>query len=248
MRISIHQPHYFPWIGYLDKMAKVDKFVLLDNVQLTDKSSMFRNRFLSKSGKDKYLTVSFVKKGYMQKPFRDIELNGGINWQRDHVNFIKDNYKKAGYYEEIWQYLYPFFEKRYYYICDVVLESLIILKNIFKIPTELILQSDLPYDEQAKKNDLVLNICKVMNASQYLSGNGARNYMNLEPFRQAYIHVAYQQFKHPLYYQFNCPSFIPNLSALDLLFNCGIEESRDIFWKNVKSTDEFTDVNKHNMM
>jgi|GEM_PF-188615 len=242
MRIAIHQPHYFPWIGYLDKMSKVDKFILLDNVQLTDKSNMFRNKFMSKTGNEKYLTVCFAKSGYMHKAFRDVELNDTVNWQKDHINFLKDNYKKAEYYDEIWQFIYPLLEKKYQYICDVAIESLIIIKNIFEIPTEIVLQSEINYDSKAKNNDLVLDICKEMKANQYLSGNGARKYMDLDSFINENIQVEYQQFNHPVYTQCNSPNFLTNLSALDLLFNCGIKNSREIFWKNVKSTNEFKNI------
>jgi hypothetical protein len=241
MRIAIHQPHYFPWLGYLDKMTKVDKFVLLDDVQLTDKSNMFRNKLLSKSGEDKYMTICFTKKGYMDKPYREVELNSSINWQKDQINFIVDNYKKSYYFNEIWEYVYPLFEKKYLHLCDVAIDSLVLLKDIFEIPTEIVLQSKLNYDIQSKKNDLVLNICQTMNSNQYLSGNGARKYMDLDSFTQENIQVAYQEFKHPIYTQCSSPNFITNLSALDLLFNCGIEKSREIFWCNVKSTNEFKD-------
>lgn len=245
MRIAIHQPHYFPWLGYLDKMAKVDKFVLLDDVQLTDKSNMFRNKFLSKSGKDKYLTVCFTKKGYMEKPYREVELNKSINWQKDHINFILDNYKKSNYFEEIWERISPLFNKEYRYLCDVSIDSLLLLKEIFGISTEIIFQSNLSYDIQSKKNDLVIDICKVMNANQYLSGNGARKYMKLDLFEENNINVAYQQFEHPIYSQCNSVNFMPNLSALDILFNCGIEKSREIFWNNVKCTCEFREENRY---
>ena len=243
MKIAIHQPHYFPWLGYFDKMAKVDKFVLLDEVQLTDKSNMFRNKFMSKSGKEKYLTVCFIKKGYMQKSFREVELNDEINWQKDHINFIKDNYRKSEFYDEIWPYVLPILEKKYRYLSDVSIDSLMVLKNLLNINTEIILQSEISYDINAKNNDLVLNICKETRANQYLSGNGARKYMNLDLFIQEDIQVEYQQFNHPIYNQINSLNFTPNLSGLDMLFNCGIEKSREIFWRNVKSVNEFEERN-----
>ena len=32
-RVAVHQPNYFPWIGYFHKLAAADIFVLLDNVE-----------------------------------------------------------------------------------------------------------------------------------------------------------------------------------------------------------------------
>ena len=63
MIVGIHQLHYFPWMGYLDKMAKSDAFVLLDEVQLNDASYMFRHTLLDKNGEKKYITIPFNKKG-----------------------------------------------------------------------------------------------------------------------------------------------------------------------------------------
>ena len=65
--VAMHQPHYFPWLGYLDKMAKADEFVVLDEVQFTDGSPMSRNRFLQVDGEAKLLSLSVEKKGYLGK-------------------------------------------------------------------------------------------------------------------------------------------------------------------------------------
>ena len=73
--VAMHQPHYFPWLGYLDKMAKADEFVVLDEVQFEDGSPMSRNRFLQVDGEAKLLSLSVEKKGYLEKPTRDVRLS-----------------------------------------------------------------------------------------------------------------------------------------------------------------------------
>ena len=42
MILAAHQPHYLPWLGYLDKMAKADVFVVMDDLQYEREN--FQNR------------------------------------------------------------------------------------------------------------------------------------------------------------------------------------------------------------
>lgn len=49
-------------MGYFDKMAKVDKFIIMDDVQLVDCSPMVRNKFLDNQGKELLLNLSVEKK------------------------------------------------------------------------------------------------------------------------------------------------------------------------------------------
>lgn len=239
MKVAIHQLHYFPWLGYYDKMAKVDEFIILDEVQLTDKSNMFRNLFLSKSGAAKYLTIPFEKKGYMEKACHELTINQSVRWQDNHRNFIKDNYKKAPFFTEIWDRISWIFEKEYELLNEITYDSLIVIKEMLNININLIKQSKLYQNSDLRKNDLVLLLCLAASADTYLSGNGAKKYMNDLIYQQNGIRVIYQRFKYPVYNQINSQEFVPNLSTLDILFNCGIERTREIFWENVKSTNEF---------
>lgn len=233
MKVAIHQPCYFPWIGYFDKMAKVDKFVLLDEVQLQDRSYMFRNRLITTSGNIKYLTISYIKKDYMKYKYNEIKINNQIDWQRNHLNFIITNYKKTFFFDEIREIIQIIFEKRYIHLNDVCIDIINILKKILNINTEIIIQSSLNYDKNAKKNNLNLNICEILNATEYLSGEGGKKYMEINPFEKNNIQVVFQEFQHPIYEQINSKEFIPGISILDMLFNCGIDKSREIFWNNV---------------
>ena len=73
MMVAIHQPHYFPWLGYLAKMASVDKFILMDTVQLEKRSYMLRNRVVDPDGKVRYLNISCEKHNHYEKEYREIE-------------------------------------------------------------------------------------------------------------------------------------------------------------------------------
>ena len=74
---------------------------------------------------------------------------------------------------------------------------------------------------------MLIDLLVKIGATRYLSGIGARDYMQLDKFVCAGIEVVWQKFTHPIYAQQH-GSFVSNLSSLDLLFNCGIASSRQI--------------------
>lgn len=233
MKVAIHQPHYFPWLGQMDKMAKSDVFVFLDEVQLTIKSNMYRNRLLKVNGEADYITVAACKHGYREKAFREIELNPAVDWQNAHLAFFNNHYKKAPFYNEIMDLITPFFHASFTTALETALASTSLVMEMLDIHVPTVLQSSLDYDREAQNSDLMLSICDVMNADIYLSGNGARKYMRVEDFIKKDIKVEFQEFTYPSYQQINTNEFIPNLSSLDILFNLGIEHARTMFWKGI---------------
>ena len=48
MKITIHQPEHFPYMGFFQKMESADLFVILDDVQYTKNNFQNRNKFLNK--------------------------------------------------------------------------------------------------------------------------------------------------------------------------------------------------------
>ncbi len=143
MRVGIHQLHYFPWLGYMNKMAKSDAFIILDDVQLSYSSYMFRHKLLCKNGSEKYVTVPFNKKDYMQRKYSELELNPQVPWKKNHINFIKDSYAKAPYFKEVWEKLEAFFEKDYNTLFEVTNESVMFMRDWLDVKSALIYQSSL---------------------------------------------------------------------------------------------------------
>lgn len=86
------------------------------------------------------------------------------------------------------------------------------------INTKLILSSTIP-GEKGNSNERNLYLCKYLNATEYLSGFGAKAYNDEETFLRNGIQLSYYNFEHPRYKQLEIHSYIN--SILDLLFNCG---------------------------
>jgi hypothetical protein len=234
--ISIHQPGYFPWLGLLNKINQSDIFVVMDDVQLNDNAFQSRNVFFDMNIGSNYLTIPIAKKGHLDKTIKDIVIHDKI-WQKKHSKFLIANYKRTPHFEEIFNQIEEIYLNEYKYLFDVLLDSMKILNNIFDIKTQIVLQSSLMYDKESTKGDLVLNIIEALKLEKkmiYLSGTGAKNYQHDEDFRRNNIELKYQNFIHPIYIQHtNKNEFISGLSALDLAFNIGIEQSKSFFKVNL---------------
>jgi WbqC-like protein family. len=237
MIAAIHQHHYFPWLGYMDKMARADVFLLLDRVQLNDNSYMFRHQLLDKNGEKKYITIPFQKKGYMLRAYNELELNPAVDWQTRQKNFICDNYRRHPFFREIWHEIEPVFTEKYSCLWEVTDASVQIMRRLLGVTTPLVYQSSMD-EAEGKKSEFLIGLLRQLGADRYLSGSGAKKYMDMEMFERAGIRVTYQQFSLPHYPQKNSSEFVGGISGLDILFNCGVDETRRIFWDNVSHEQE----------
>lgn len=227
MKLSIHQPSYFPWLGLLHKVARSDVYMVMDEVQLSDSAYQNRNLFLTSDGKVKYLTIPFDRKGYLDKPFRDLTIVD-LTWPVRHRNFIVNNYRKHPGFREVMPALESFFDGKHSSLCDAVLASIRLSMEFFGIGTDVILQSQMQYDRSSRKGDLVINLIKAAGADTYLSGTGARDYLDEGKFIEG-LRLEYDVFRHPVYLQRGKIEFVPGLSCLDILFNLGVAGARNLF-------------------
>ena len=239
MIVGIHQPHYFPWMGYFDKMAKVDLFILLDDVQMEKGSYMYRNRIVNAQEKVSYLTISGDKHGFLDRSYKDIASTNDAVWLQKHACEIARAYKESPYFAEVWDSIKDLFETQEHTICAYCIRSIFRIKELLGIDTKIALQSEIHADDTKRKNDLVLNLCQTVGADGYLSGNGARKYTDETSFENAGIRLRYQQFTPPVYPQIHTQEFVGGLSMLDVLFNCGLDKTRELFSESCKLGREF---------
>ncbi len=217
MRVTILQPSYLPWLGFFEQMYRSDQFVLYDDVQFTRRDWRNRNRIRVLEG-SVWLTVPVIQKNKFEQSLLETKIDNSTSWKRKHLETIRCHYSKTPFFDLYFPWCEKVFNSEWDFLLDLSMETIQYLKEQLKINTPLLRSSEL--DESGNKNDRLISICKQLGATQYLSGESAKNYISEKDFSDQGIELEYQKYQHPEYPQ-RYEGFVPFLSTIDLLFNCG---------------------------
>lgn len=231
-KVGIHQPNFFPWLGYFYKIYQADKFVFLDDVQIELASQQaFVNRTKIKNPLgEAWITCPVSTKLSDSKIIKDIVFNPNGLWREKIKKTLYFNYKKA-----------KFFDESYFLIDNLLSQetnhlaiyNINIIKSICShigLETDFYLSSELNIISN-ERNERLIEICKILNSSNYLSGRGGLKYHNSLIFEENNIKILDLNFHHPLYSQLY-GDFIEGLSIIDILFNCGKEHTHNLIKQN----------------
>lgn len=227
--VAIHQPNFFPWLGYFDKVARADVFIIMDNVQFPKKGGTWSNRVkLMVGGRADWVTMPVERAYHGTRLIRDIKINNSVPWRNLIIKTIEVNYKRAPFFDEVFSLLVDLINNPTDNLAEYNLNGIIfILKSLQIDHQKIILGSALNVEGRA--TDLLIAMVKAVEGNAYLSGGGTAGYQEEEKFPAAGVNLIYQNFQHPVYQQINLKQFIPGLSIIDILMNCGVEATRRIY-------------------
>ncbi len=172
--IAIHQVNFFPYLGFFEKMAQSDIFVLMDRCQY--EKNGYQNRF---NIGDKWYTMS-TNSG--MTPISDKKyLNPEKDWKKIKVSLPE------------YIHILNLFDE-----CITDSLSLTNFNIILKIATLMDIYSKKTKIVRDPKTPLVksqrlLEIVTIWNGNVYLSGTSGKNYLDLPIFQSAGIDVTFQQ-------------------------------------------------------
>ncbi len=213
--VSIRQPGYLPYIGFFKKIESCDVFVFLDDVQYVRGEWENRNKIRT-SEETIWLTVPILNK--FGEQLNEVKIDNSKNWSKKHITSIQINYNKSKYFLKYFKKIEFILEKKWTKLIDLNLCLIDFFLKELEINTKCILSSDLHIE--SKKSLRLLEICKKLNASTYVSGKLGADYLDENIFKNNGISIIFEDFKHPIYKQ-TYDNFIPNVSVIDLLFNEG---------------------------
>lgn len=223
MIVAAHQPSYLPWLGYLDKLAKADLFVVMDDLQYEAQNFQNRNRVKINNGTT-WLTVPLVA-GSQGERICDKKIHNAQSpkehWQRRTWLTLETHYRRAPFFALYADELREVYTRQWGTLVELNLHVLDLARKWFGITRPIIRSSSLGLSGQ--KTDRILDMCKKVKARAYLSGSGgSAEYLDVEQLGRAGISVIWQSFEHPVYAQrYSELGFVHNLSFLDLLLNHG---------------------------
>ncbi len=221
MTVAIHQPNYFPYLGFFQKLAQADVFIILDNVQFVRGGYMNRNRIKGPADVQ-WLTVPVAKKGRCYANIDAIVPDWDQPWVRKHVATLKNAYSRSPYFEEIMEsVVVPSLtssESRRCHLADLNTLSIRSICAYLELSVPIRIASAL--DAHGQSTDRLISLTKAVGGDCYLSGPTGKEYLDLERFEPAGVEIRYAHLQ-PVEYAQRFQSFTANLSILDALFNCG---------------------------
>jgi len=236
--IVILQPQYFPWIGVFEQIKLADVYVHYDDVQYPQGRSFMNRVQIKAENGQQWMTVPIIGSG-MQNINEKI-IDDGQNWSHKHRESFRHNYSAAPYVKDAIEIMDDVFSRKHTKISDLNIYALEKISAYFSLKTEFIKSSELRV--KSSSTERLIEICNHFAVKKYITGMGAKNYINYNLFEDAGIKLHYMDYKKLPYNQLY-GDFIPYVSILDLIANCGKEGAGNIssgttYWQNTHNLKE----------
>ena len=218
MKVAIMQPYFLPYIGYFQLMAKVDEFILYDNIEFTKKGWINRNRILV-NGTDSYITLP-LKSDSDFLNIRERQLaDTWIKEKKKILNKIFESYRKSSNFKIVSKVIERCILFEDHNLFNFILNSLNVVKEYLEIKTPLIISSTIPIDHSLKGDKKVIEIVKSRKAENYINSIGGIELYNKEEFKKEGINLNFLKSTNLIYKQYD-NIFVPWLSIIDvMMFN-----------------------------
>ena len=217
-RVAIVQSNYVPWRGYFDLIDSVDEFVLLDDAQYTKRDWRNRNRIKTPAGV-RWLTVPVQVSGRFTQAICETRV-ADDGWAQAHWDTVRQAYGGAACFEQE----APAIEALFATVPGLVLSDINrhFLEGICpRLGITTPLRNSVELAPAGAKSERLLDICRKLHATTYVSGPAAKAYLDEDLFTREGVEVSWFEYgPYPEYEQVH-PPFDGRVSILDMLLCAG---------------------------
>ena len=231
--VVILQPQYIPWIGIFEQIRLANVFVHYDDVQYPQGRSFTSRVQVKTPTGQKWITVPI--KGSGIRNINEAIVDDEQKWRHKHKETLRHTYSKAPYINEMMTIAEDILAQPAKNLAQLNSYALEKISNYFELNTEFSKSSELGIGGKSTKR--LADICSHYGADKYITGLGARNYIDYDQFEEKNIELHYMQYEKKPYPQIN-GDFTPYVTILDLIAHCGKDGrdnicSRSKYWKSI---------------
>ncbi|VEF25288.1 WbqC-like protein family [Shewanella baltica] len=223
MKCAIMQPTFLPWSGYFHLMSEVDIFVYLDDAQFQKSSWHNRNR-ISLNNASHWLTVPVLHQ-HLEQTLLETRLKNTIPWREKMTRLLEQTYAKHPFSHELTDFIELISNANFTSLAELNIALIEMMAQKLSINCQTIRSSEL--DIPGVRTQRLVSILHDIKATEYLSPQGAREYLTADSFiEKTDITLSFQQFEPQIYPKIKAEHFIEKLSMLDVVMNIGWCDSK----------------------
>ncbi len=216
--VAIHQPNFFPWMGYFDKIKQANHFVFLDNVTISKSGSGGSNSWckhvkINMNGNAQWIQCPLRRKKGSEL-IKDVVINDDIPWRKKLIRTISQYYSKSPNFSRMFDIIESLINYPSTNLAEFNIHCIKKICELLDISTSFHRQSEM--STTTDSTELIIEIVQNLKGDIYLCGGGSSGYLNELLFAENNLKLSFQNFQ-PFEYGSE-QTFIPGLSILDYLF------------------------------
>lgn len=225
MIVGIHQPNLLPWLGFFNKLASSDVFVLLDTVKFSRGSRTNRVQVLG-GGEPTWLTAPVRRAGAGEPIIGDAVIDDSRPWRRKAIRTLESSYRSCPGFAEAFELVAPLLLDETDRLAALNERGIRAVAGALGIGRPRIVRAS-ELDADGAASELLAGLVDAVGGTIYLSGAGAGGYLEEEPFARRGIEVRIQRFRHPDYPQ-RSSAPIHGLSIVDAMMSVGVDGAGEL--------------------
>ena len=223
MKVVVHQPHFFPWIGYFNKLSHADVFVFQDNVQF--RRRYYQNRTKIRANKSSCLWLTIPVSARRNTFINEVTTAASFS-KNKLFKTIEHSYSKAAYFDEVWPSIKDVLATAQNTLMDINERTLLCVMELLDIKLSVRYASEFPL--LTDPSSTLVSICRAIGADKYIFGEGGGlGYHGYSKFHKSRIKTYQQDFFSE--YQQKASDYCSqciDVSVLDFLFGMGITRTQ----------------------
>ena len=219
--VAIHQPNFFPWLGYFAKIASSDVFIFFDDVQFPKTGGTSSNRVkLLISDESRWVTAAIERNYHGTRTIQEMTYQATVQWREKLLKTIETNYRRHPLYNETMDLIAPLLLSPEANIAEYNIRAITAIVHRLGLDTDKLKRSStLPHE--GSSNELLCSLTQLVGGDTYMCGGGADGYQDEAVFNERGVKLRHQSFVHPIYPQRGREDFVAGLSIIDAAMNLG---------------------------